>query len=86
MSTNSRLKKSLKNAKVGALFFLFNLILQFLFRKILLEKLGIEVLGLNTTALNLLQFLNLAELGIGASVGYSLYKPLSNLVKLVLVF
>ena len=78
MSTNSRLKKSLKNAKVGALFFLFNLILQFLFRKILLEKLGIEVLGLNTTALNLLQFLNLAELGIGASVGYSLYKPLSN--------
>ena len=59
-------------------FFLFNLILQFLFRKILLEKLGVEVLGLNTTALNLLQFINLAELGIGASVSYSLYKPLLN--------
>lgn len=78
MSANSRVKKSFKNAQVGALFFLFNLILQFLFRKILLEKLGVEVLGLNTTALNLLQFINLAELGIGASVSYSLYKPLLN--------
>ena len=78
INNNSRIKNTLTNIKVALFFFLFNLILQFLFRKILLNKLGIEVLGLNTTALNLLQFINLAELGIGASVGYSLYKPLSN--------
>ncbi|MFR5766722.1 MAG: hypothetical protein ACLUFW_01770 [Alistipes sp.] len=43
-----------------------------------LEHLGAEVLGLNTTATNLLQFLNLAELGVGAAIGYSLYKPLAE--------
>ena len=33
-------------------------------------------MGLNTTAQNLLGFLNLAELGIGSAISYSLYKPL----------
>ena len=30
------------------------------------------------SATNLLQFLNLAELGVGAAIGYSLYKPLAE--------
>lgn len=33
-------------------------------------------MGLNTTASNLLNFLNLAELGVGMAVGYFLYQPL----------
>jgi len=78
MITNSRLKKSLKNAQVALLFYVLNLILQFFYRRIFLEQLGAEFLGLNTTAINLMQFLNLAELGVGASVSYSLYRPLAN--------
>lgn len=58
--------------------FCLNLILQFFSRKIFLDYLGTEILGLNTTATNLLQFLNLAELGIGSAIGFSLYKPLSE--------
>ncbi|SCY84845.1 lipopolysaccharide biosynthesis protein [Flavobacterium anhuiense] len=77
MEDNSRVKKSLKNAKFALFFYCCNLILQFFYRKVFLNYLGAEVLGLNTTAMNLLQFLNLAEMGVGAAISYSLYKPLA---------
>jgi O-antigen/teichoic acid export membrane protein len=77
MKNNSRIKKSVKNVRVALVFFVVNLALQFFYRKIFLDYLGSEVLGLNTTAVNLLQFLNLAELGVGAAVSYSLYRPLA---------
>ena len=76
MNPESRTSKSIKNAKVALLFYFINLILQFFSRKIFLDYLGAEVLGLNTTAQNLLSFLNLAELGIGTAISYTLYKPL----------
>ena len=78
MSNNSRVTKSIKNAQVAVIFYVINLLLQFFYRKVFLDYLGPEVLGLNSTAMNLLQFLNLAELGIGAAVSYSLYSPLAN--------
>lgn len=76
MQQESRTAKSVLNIKVALLFYILNLILQFFSRKVFLDYLGSEVLGLNTTAQNLLGFLNLAELGIGAAVAYNLYKPL----------
>lgn len=76
MDKSSRTAKSLKNSIVAMAFYVINLALQFFSRKIFLEYLGTEILGLNTTAMNLLQFLNLAELGISAAVGFSLYKPI----------
>ena len=76
MAAESRTAKSIKNSVVALAFYFVGLVLQFFSRKIFLDYLGADVLGLNTTATNLLQFLNLAELGIGAAISFTLYKPL----------
>ena len=68
MVATSRTAKSVKNSAVALGFYFINLVLQFFSRKVFLDHLGAEVLGLNTTATNLLQFLNLAELGIGTAI------------------
>lgn len=78
MAVVSRTVRVIQNAKVALIFYCINLFLQFFSRKIFLDYLGAELLGLNTTAQNLLQFLNLAESGIGAAVAFALYKPLSQ--------
>ena len=74
--SESRLHKSFLNAKVNVLFYVITLFISFFSRKIFLEQLGADFIGLTGTLQNLLGFLNLANLGIGASMGYILYKPL----------
>lgn len=72
----SRVKKTLLNARVNLIFYLLTLVLSFFSRKIFLDCLGADFVGLTGTLQNLLGFLNLAELGIGSAIGYVLYKPL----------
>lgn len=72
----SRVTKSIKNAKVGAFFFIISILVQFFTRKLFLDFLGDEFIGLTSTLRSLLGFLNLAELGIGTAIGYALYKPI----------
>ncbi len=72
----SRVQKSLLNAKVNLVFYVLTLALTFFSRKIFLDCLGADFVGLSGTLQNLLAFLNLAELGVGAAIGYVLYKPL----------
>lgn len=74
--TESRVKKTLLNARVNTIFYFLILILSFFSRKIFLDCLGAEFIGLTGTLYNLLGFLNLVELGIGTAIGYVLYKPL----------
>lgn len=72
----SRVKKTLLNARVNLIFYVLTLALSFFSRKIFLDCLGANFVGLTGTLQNLLGFLNLAELGIGSAIGYLLYKPL----------
>lgn len=72
----SRVKKTLLNARVNLIFYFLTLCLSFFSRKIFLDCLGADFVGLTGTLQNLLGFLNLAELGIGTAIGYLLYKPL----------
>ena len=76
MATESRIKRTLLNARVNLIFYFLTLILSFLSRKIFLNCLGTDFIGLSGTLQNLLGFLNLAELGVGSAIGYLLYKPL----------
>ena len=72
----SRVHKSILNAKINLIFYFITLFLSFFSRKIFLDCLGDDFVGLTGTLSNLLDFLNLAELGIGAAIGTVLYKPL----------
>ena len=76
--TESRTAKSIRNSVVALIFFVIQFILSFYSRKVFLNYLGEDILGLNTTATNILQFLNIAELGISNAVAFSLYNPLHN--------
>ncbi|MCM1138976.1 MAG: sugar transporter [Muribaculum sp.] len=76
MSQESRVKKTLLNARVNLMFYSLTLLLSFFSRKVFLDCLGANFVGLTGTLQNLLGFLNLAELGISSAIGYLLYKPL----------
>ncbi len=76
IATESRVKKTLLNARVNLIFYMLTLVLSFFSRKVFLDCLGADFVGLIGTLQNLLGFLNLAELGIGSAIGYVLYKPL----------
>ena len=73
-----RVHKSLLNAEVNLLFYFLSLFLTFFSRKIFLDNLGAEFIGLTGTLGNILGYLNLSELGISASIGYFLFKPLQT--------
>lgn len=74
----SRTTKCITNSKFAFLYYFANLLLGFVSRKVFINYVGVEVLGLNQTAQNLLGFLNLAELGIGSAIAFTLYKPIAD--------
>lgn len=74
----SRLSYSVLNAKYAVVIYIINIILGFISRKVFIAHLGADLLGLNATAENLLEMLNIAELGVGTAVASTLYKPLFN--------
>lgn len=73
-----RVHRSIMNIKVGMLFYVLSLFLAFFSRRIFLDCLGAEFIGLTGMLMNIMSFLSVAELGIGASIVYFLYKPLQE--------
>lgn len=73
---SGRVHKSVLNAEVNLIFYFLTLVLAFFSRRIFLDCLGAEFIGLTGTLGNILGYLNLAELGITACIGYFLFKPL----------
>ena len=75
---SERVHRSIMNIKVGMLFYVLSLFLAFFSRKIFLDCLGAEFIGLTGMLMNIMSFLSVAELGIGTSIVYFLYKPLQE--------
>lgn len=73
-----RVKNSLINVSVGIGSQLIITILSFISRTVFIDNLGINYLGINGLFTNILSMLSLAEAGIGASIIYSLYKPVAE--------
>lgn len=73
-----RTKNSLKGIFSGFINKIVTLILPFIVRTIFIYTLGIEYLGLNSLFISLLNILNLAELGIGSAIAFSLYGAIAN--------
>ena len=73
-----RMDKSLKNAKVGFIFYFLTIIVTFFSRRIFLQCLGDQFIGLTGTIYSILSLLNITEVGIGTCIGYFLYKPIEQ--------
>lgn len=75
---SERVHRSVMNIKVGIIFYVLSLFLAFFSRKVFLDCLGAEFIGLTGMLMNIMSFLSVAELGIGTSIVYFLYKPLQE--------
>ncbi len=69
-------KRSLLNVSVSIGFKFIIIILEILVRRFLIRYIGNEVNGLNSLYLSILDFLAIAELGVGSAITYCMYKPI----------
>lgn len=78
MKERSRTEFSMLNSITGVGGYFLNSVVGFVCRMIFVRCLADDYLGINGLFTNILSMLSLAELGIGASIAYALYKPLAN--------
>ena len=57
---------------------IYNLAIPFVMRTLLIYTLGMAYTGLNSLFTSILSVLNLAELGVGAAMTFSMYKPIAE--------
>ena len=78
MKRLERTKNSVRNFIWGMVNKFVSLFLPFLIRVVIINVLGRDYLGLNNLFTSILHVLNLAELGIGSAMVYSMYKPIAE--------
>ena len=74
----SRTKNATRNLMFGVLSKAQQIFIPFLMRTIMIYFLGIQYLGLNSLFTSVLSVLNLAELGVGSAMVFSMYKPIAE--------
>ena len=74
----NKTKNAMRNIIFGMGLRIYQIIVPFLMRTAMIYFMGIEYLGLNSLFTSILQVLNLAELGVGSAMVYSMYKPIAE--------
>lgn len=74
----NKTKNASRNILFGVILKIYQIILPFALRTIIVRELGTEYLGLNSLFTSVLQVLNLAELGVGSAMVFSMYKPIAE--------
>lgn len=73
-----RAKNASRNIIFGVILKGYQTVIPFLMRTIIIYFMGVQYLGLNSLFISILQVLNLAELGVGSAMVYSMYKPIAK--------
>lgn len=73
-----RTENAVKNIISGTVLKLYQMLIPFVIRTIMIHKIGMEYLGLSSLFTSVLQVLNLAELGVGSAMVYSMYEPIAK--------
>ena len=75
---SNRSQKVYLNSVITVAAQIFQILLGFAVRKVFIATLGVSYLGYNSVFTNLLQMLNLADMGIGVAITSYLYLPLAE--------
>lgn len=73
-----RTKNATRNIFFGVILKAYQIIVPFFMRTAMIYLMGVQYLGLNSLFTSVLQVLNLAELGVGSAMVYSMYKPIAE--------
>ena len=73
-----RTKNATRNIIFGLVLKTYQIIVPFLMRTAMIYFMGVQYLGLNSLFTSILQVLNLAELGVGSAMIYSMYRPIAE--------
>lgn len=74
----NRTKNAIVSSAFSILLRIYRIGISFLMRTVFVYTIGIEFLGLNSLFTSVLQMLNLAELGVGSAMVFSMYKPIAE--------
>ena len=73
-----RIKNAKRNIVFGMLLKIYQIVLPFIMRTLMIYQMGLEYAGLNNLFTSIFQVLNLAELGVGAALTFSMYEPIAK--------
>lgn len=71
-----RTKNATRNIVFGIILKSYRIFVPFLMRTVMIYFMGVQYLGLDSLFTSILQMLNLAELGVGSAMVFSMYKPI----------